>query len=61
MNGIHNLSTGPHEEIQVYEWLFLETAEGSFPVILCDYCTVILKNTIMLNDEAWLAVRTDQE
>ena len=34
MNGIYNLSTGPHEEIRMYGGLLLEIAEGSFPVIL---------------------------
>ena len=33
MIGIHNLSTGPHKEIRIYEWIFLEIFEGSFPVI----------------------------
>ena len=32
MNGIDNWSTGPHEEIRMYEWLFLEIAQGSFPL-----------------------------
>ena len=33
MNGIHNLSAGPHEEIQMYEWLFVEIDNASFPVM----------------------------
>ena len=33
MNGIHNLSTGPHEGIRIYEGL----AEGSFHVILWNF------------------------
>ena len=45
-NSIHNLSTGPHKAIRIYEWLFVQIVESSFPVILCSFKIVILKNTI---------------
>ena len=37
MNDIHNLPTGPHEAIHMHEWLFVEIAKGSFPVILRNF------------------------
>ena len=36
MNGIHKLSTGPQEEIRIFEQLFLEIAVGSFTDVLCN-------------------------
>ena len=43
MNSIHNFSTKPHEEIRLYERLFVEIAEGSFYAF---FKIVVLKNSI---------------
>ena len=43
MNGIHILSTGLLEEIPIDEWIFLEIAKDSLPVILSSFSIVILK------------------
>ena len=37
MNSIHNLSTGPPKRIQTYKRLMLETVDGVFRVILCNF------------------------
>ena len=34
---IHNLSTGTHKKISMYEWQWLEFAKGSFPIILYNF------------------------
>ena len=36
-NSFHDLPTGQHKKIQIFEWLWLETVEAWFSVILCSF------------------------
>ena len=48
INHVHNLCTAPYKSIGIYQWLLLEIAEGSFPVILCNFSiNCVLRNWTM--------------